>query len=117
MEAKVRASSTPRIQRSLLVLLASACTLLPSMAAAQILTGALIGTVKDDQGGALQGALVRATSEALIGGAATTTANERGQLRFPVLPPGTYVLEIELAGFTSYREPDIHIGASATIER
>ena len=34
----------------------SACALLPAMTAAQGLTGALIGTVKDEQGGVLAGA-------------------------------------------------------------
>ena len=48
---------------------------------------------------------------------AATTTNERGQLRFPSLPPGAYVLEIELQGFGHYREADIRLGGGATIER
>jgi hypothetical protein len=87
------------------------------MAAAQALTGALVGTVKDEQGAVLPGALVRVTSPALIGGPATTTTNEKGQLRFPVLAPGPYRLEIELQGFATYREEDVRIGAGATLER
>jgi hypothetical protein len=117
MEAERRAPSTRRIQHWLRVLLAAACVLLPSMAVAQVLTGALIGTVKDEQGAVLPGALVRATSPALIGGPAIMTTNERGQLRFPVLPPGSYVLDIELAGFAPYHEADIQIGTGATLER
>ena len=39
----------------------------PRVAFAQGLTGALIGSVKDGQGGVLPGALVRVTSPALIG--------------------------------------------------
>ena len=89
----------------------------PQLASAQGLTGALIGTVSDQQGAAVAGALVRITSPALIGGALTTTTNERGQLRFPSLPPGAYVLEIELQGFGDYREADIRLGGGATIER
>ena len=85
--------------------------------AAQGLTGALIGTVKDAQGGVLPGAVVRVSSPALIGGPATLTTNEKGQLRFPALPPGPYVLDIELQGFATYHEEDIRIGAGATIER
>jgi hypothetical protein len=42
---------------------------------------------------------------------------EQGQLRFPVLLPGSYVLDIELAGFVPHHEIDIHIGAGATLER
>ena len=87
------------------------------VSAAQGLTGALIGTVKDAQGGVLPGAIVRVTSPALIGGPSSITTNERGQLRFPTLPPGRYVLDIELQGFSPYHEEEISIGAGATIER
>ena len=102
----------------LLILLVTVTTLrLPWIAVAQGLTGALIGTVKDAQGGVLPGAVVRVSSPALIGGPATLTTNEKGQLRFPALPPGSYVLDIELQGFATYHEEDIRIGAGATIER
>jgi TonB dependent receptor/Carboxypeptidase regulatory-like domain len=87
------------------------------MVTAQILTGALVGTVKDEQGAALHGASVRLSSAALIGGPLTVTTNDRGQLRFPVLPPGTYAIEIELPGFAPYREQDITIGTGTTLER
>jgi hypothetical protein len=52
---------------SSLLFAAAATVLLASPAAAQGLTGALIGTVKDDQGGVLSGAEVRVSSPALIG--------------------------------------------------
>jgi hypothetical protein len=58
--------SAPRLLSSLLFA-AAATVLLASPAAAQGLTGALIGTVKDDQGGVLSGAEVRVSSPALIG--------------------------------------------------
>jgi hypothetical protein len=101
----------------MLLLLAAACVLQPHVAPAQGLTGALIGTVKDAEGGVLTGAVVRVSSPALIGGSATLTTNERGQLRFPALPPGRYVLDIEVQGFAAYHEVDIRMGAGATIER
>ncbi len=90
---------------------------LASAAAAQGLSGALIGTVKDAQGGVVPGARVRVSSPALIGGETGLTTNDKGQLRFTTLPPGSYVLIIELPGFATYREDDIRIGAGATIER
>ena len=55
---------------------------------AQVLTGSLAGTAKDESGGVLPGALVTLVSPALIGGPATVTANDRGQFRFPSLAPG-----------------------------
>ena len=55
------------MRRNYLLLLAI-FVLLPATAIwAQGLTGALIGSVRDEQGGALQGAVVRVTSPALIG--------------------------------------------------
>jgi outer membrane receptor protein involved in Fe transport len=81
------------------------------------LTGALVGTVTDEQGAVLTGALVRVSSPALIGGPATITTNDRGQFRFLILPPATYVLEIELPGFATYVEADVRIGVGATLER
>ena len=98
-------------------LAAAACVLLSLPTDAQVLTGALLGTVKDEHGGVLPGASVRVTSPALIGGPATMTTNERGQLRFPILPPGTYALDIERPGFATYHEADVTIGVGATLER
>jgi hypothetical protein len=105
-----------RRQTSVLLVLV-AFLLLSGVAAAQGLTGALIGTVKDDQGGVLAGAAVRLDSPALIGGPVTLTTNEKGQLRFPALPPGVYVLDITMPQFATFLEEDIRIGAGATLER
>ena len=102
-------------QRRFLVLVATACVLLPAVAAAQGLTGTLSGTVTDPQGGVLAGALVRISSPALIGGQMTQPTGERGQLRFAALPPGTYILDIELQGFAPYRLDDIRIGVGGTL--
>jgi hypothetical protein len=100
------------------LILVAATLAVPPAASAQGLTGALVGTVKDEQGGVLPGAVVRVTSPALIGGDMTTTTDERGQLRFPVLPPGSYTLTVDLAPrFKGYREERIMIGAGFTLER
>ena len=97
--------------------LAITCVLVPWLTVAQGLTGALVGTVTDAAGGVISGAAVRISSPALIGGELTTKTNERGQLRFPSVPPGSYALDIVLEGFRPYRDADIRIGAGATIER
>jgi TonB-dependent receptor-like protein/carboxypeptidase family protein len=97
--------------------LAIACVLVPWITVAQGLTGALIGTVTDEAGGVISGAVVRISSAALIGGELTTKTDERGQLRFPSVPPGSYALDIVVEGFQPYRDADIRIGAGATIER
>jgi hypothetical protein len=117
METEAKGSSAIPTRRYLFLCITALCVLLPRMAGAQGLTGALIGTVKDDQGGVLSGAVVRVSSSALIGGPATLATNEKGQLRFPALPPGTYGLDIAMKGFATYHEDDISIGAGATLER
>src|SRR5215831_7208238 len=100
-----------------IVILAAASVLLSQVAAAQTLTGTLIGTVKDQQGATIPGGQVRITSPALIGGPRTMLTSEGGQFRFPNLAPGSYTLDIEMPGFASWHEEDIRIGASSTLER
>jgi len=93
------------------------CALFQVITSAQGLTGALIGTVKDAQGGVLPGASVIVSSPAIIGGTLAMTTSDKGQLRFPALPPGSYALSVERPGFAAYREDGIQIGAGATLER
>jgi hypothetical protein len=112
----LRRRAAERVVAAVLLLI-GAGSVLSDTVAAQALTGALIGTVKDAQGGVVRGALVRLTSPVLIGGQETVTTNEKGQMRFPILPPGDYILDIELQGFASYQEAGLRIGAGATIER
>ena len=95
----------------------AALVLLPTIAGAQGMTGTLIATVKDAQGGVLPRAIVRLTSPALIGGPVTLVTNEKGPLRFSALPPGLYALDVEYPAFAPYHEDAIRIGAGATIER
>ena len=97
--------------------IAAVCILVASDGRAQGLTGTLLGTVTDEQGAVLQGARVHLSSPSLIGGPVTIATNERGQLRFPVLWPGAYTIDVELPGFTSLHEEGIQIGAGATISR
>ena len=95
--------------------IAIAGLLMPPLAVAQSLTGTLIGTVKDEQGGVLAGALVTVSSPALIGGP-QTQKTDNGQVRFPALPPGVYVLDVVYEGLRPYHEEGITIGAGAIIE-
>lgn len=100
-----------------LFLLFLACVLVPRSGLPQGLTGTLIGTVRDQQGGVLPGAQITLSSPALIGGPANSLTNDKGQLRFQALPPGLYALEVAMDGFSPYREVEIAVGAGAAIER
>jgi outer membrane receptor protein involved in Fe transport len=107
----------PNMHAWFILILAAASVLLSQLAAAQALTGTLIGTARDQQGAVVPGGQVRLTSPALIGGPRIMLTSEGGQFRFPNLAPGSYALDIDMPGFASYHEEDIRIGAGATLER
>ena len=71
-------------------------------------TGTIQGRVSDSQGAVLPGVTVTATSPSALG-AQTTVTSETGNYRFPAVPPGTYELTYELAGFNSLKRSGISI--------
>ena len=101
----------------LLLFVALPGVLCPGTAAAQGLTGALIGTVKDAQGGVLPGAAVRVSSPALIGGPTTADHEREGTAALSGAASRVVRPRHRAAGFATYHEEDIAIGAGATIER
>jgi hypothetical protein len=62
-------------------------------------TGAVGGTVRDAQGGVLPGVTVTASGGATAPRSAVS--NEQGTYSITGLPPGTYSVVFELAGFSS----------------
>jgi hypothetical protein len=99
------------------VLALTLVVLLAGPVAGQVLTGNLVGVVKDETGGVLPGASVHVTSPKLIGGPVTMATDEKGQFRLPELAPGEYTLEIELEKFATYHEAGIQIGIESNVER
>jgi hypothetical protein len=71
-------------------------------------TGTIQGRVADAQGAVLPGVTVTATSPALIQ-PQTTVTSETGNYRFPAVPPGSYELTFELAGFNTLKRSGIAI--------
>jgi hypothetical protein len=90
------------------VFLATALSLLPSLAFAQ---SGIAGAVKDATGLALPGVTVEATSEVLIERARTVVTDGEGQYRFVDLRPGTYNLTFTLPGFASLRREGVILPA------
>ena len=76
-------------------------------------TGTLTGTVRDAQGAVLPGVTVTTTGETLIGGSRTTVTGEAGSYQV-ALPPGTYVVAFELAGFAPLKREGIIVQVART---
>ena len=84
-----------------------------SSAHAQTGDGSLRGYVKDDQGAVLPGVTVTATSPVLLT-PVVGVSDSGGYYRLLSLPPGTYTIVAELAGFASYRREGIIMRAGTT---
>ena len=94
------------------VLILMAALVLPSLAFAQ---GTLTGTVKDQSGGVLPGAIVEASSPALIEKVRTAITDSTGQYRITGLNPGTYSLTFKLSGFNTVIREGIELSGTATL--
>jgi hypothetical protein len=102
-----------RRMATILVVVASLAS--PATARAQGGDGSLRGAVTDDQGGALPGVTVTATSPALLS-PSLAISDAVGNYRLINLPPGTYTLIAELAGFSVFRREGILLRAGATFQ-
>lgn len=71
-------------------------------------TGGLQGTVKDPSGAVVAKAKITATAPTLVG-EKSTTSDGAGYYRFANLPPGTYALTIEAAGFETLKKTGLVI--------
>ena len=96
------------------------CSLLtvgPLPAWAQRDTATAIGTVTDTQGGVLPGAVVTASNTA-TGVTRSVVADAQGAYRMAALPPASYDIRAELAGFATSVRPGLvlSLGAEAVID-
>jgi hypothetical protein len=76
-------------------------------------TGILAGVVRDAQGGVLPGVTVSVSSESLIGGTRSTVTGEAGSYQFS-LPPGTYVVDFTISGFSPLKREGIVLQVART---
>lgn len=92
--------------------------LVPLVVAAQSPTGVIDGTLRDDQGGVLQGVAVSASSDALVSGALTVRSGRGGYYQLPALRPGRYSVLFELDGLQPVQRDDVivYAGRTTTIE-
>jgi hypothetical protein len=91
------------------------CLAVPAPLAAQGGDGSLRGTVRDEQGGAIPGVTITATSPALIAPAVAVSESD-GTYRLVNLPPGTYTVQAEIQGFTTFRREGVLLRAAANFQ-
>jgi hypothetical protein len=103
----------PVVGAGVLLLLLAASPLAFAQGGGASSTGTIQGRVMDAQGAVLPGVTVTANSPALIQ-PQTTVTSETGNYRFPAVPPGTYELTYELAGFNSLKRSGISISLGFT---
>lgn len=70
-------------------------------AQAQLTSGDLVGTVSDQSGAAVAGALVKATNDS-TGVVVSVQANSSGEFHIPNLPAGSYTITGTAPGFSAY---------------
>ena len=77
-------------------------------------TGRIQGTVTDNSGAPVPGVAVTATSPSLQGVHSTTT-DSKGEFRFAAVPPGTYAVKVEVAGFKTMNLSGVVVGIDRTV--
>ncbi|MCA1562439.1 MAG: carboxypeptidase-like regulatory domain-containing protein [Acidobacteria bacterium] len=75
---------------------------------ARAVRGAISGTVHDERGGPLHGAMVTALGATM----AMTISDEKGQFSIDALPVGEYILRANLTGFASSQRELVRVGMS-----
>jgi hypothetical protein len=76
---------------------------------ARAMRGAISGTVHDERGGPVHGAMVTALGATM----AMTISDERGQFSIDALPVGEYILRANLTGFASSQRELVRVGMSS----
>ena len=88
--------------------------LLSSAALAQVApTGSLVGEVKDASGAMIPGAALVLTHTGTQVKKQTISGND-GRFAFPLLPPGTYSLQVTAQGFASYEQSGIRVDVDSS---
>lgn len=80
----------------------------PADTVAQVDTGAILGTVKDQSGAVIPGAKVTLTNEG-TGFAITTTTGADGTYVFRPIKIGNYSVAAEFTGFRKMVQPSVHV--------
>jgi hypothetical protein len=108
--AQFRSGILVRIATYRLTFAAFCLFLLPAETCAQgETTSAIMGQVTDSTGAGIPGATVTVTNRA-SGARRTAKADDEGRFNFPLLMPGTYSIQVEVAGFEPQRNDAVSAG-------
>ena len=77
-------------------------------------SGSISGAVKDSKGGMIPGATVTVADRAEAVTQTEHTSAE-GSFVFPQLPPGTYTLTVEMAGFKKIEKSDVVLPVASKV--
>ena len=115
MRRSLRVASRSLRGPSLVALVLGALLMLiPTTAAAQAVTGTLLGNVTDSSGGAIPGATVTATDiDKNI--SRNTVTNESGYYIFNSLPNGNYTVDAEIQGFKKTARQNVKVDVNTTV--
>ncbi|HEV7397468.1 MAG TPA: carboxypeptidase-like regulatory domain-containing protein, partial [Pyrinomonadaceae bacterium] len=107
-----------QISPRIIFLAIALCLGLSSLTVAQEVTGSLVGTVKDSNGGVVGGATVTITDSEKKVVVRTATTNDEGQFSAPNLPSALYDVQIEAANFKKHLEKRVKldVGASRSVD-
>jgi Carboxypeptidase regulatory-like domain len=103
--------------RSCLAFCALTAFAVPTILAAQESRGTLQGRVTDSSGAAVPGATVEVLNLA-TGVVTTSTTNEQGSYRAPLLNPGSYRVTVSLSGFSKFvsDQIELHVADVLTVD-
>jgi len=101
------------MKNKLVILLAAVAFVFSGMLVAQEQSGEIIGTVVLEDGSAIPGVAVEATSPNLVG-KRTTVSTDQGTFRLMALPAGEYELTFVLEGFKTAKRKDVRVDVGRT---
>jgi uncharacterized surface anchored protein len=90
--------------------------LAPAGGRSQTQTGAIKGKVKERNGKALEGVVVRATDAANKEDKRETKSDDKGDFEFSSLPAGRYSLSFEMQGYKAFITRELEVAAGETIK-
>ncbi|HYT19858.1 MAG TPA: TonB-dependent receptor [Candidatus Polarisedimenticolia bacterium] len=95
-----------------LLLVLGLCAVWCGRAAAQEVTGSILGTVTDSKGGVVPNAKVTITNTDRQVVVRTLTTDDRGQYVAPLLPIGQYSVTVEIAGFKKLTQSGVTLNVN-----